>query len=174
MKTRILLFAIVLFFFSCDDKVEITNQRVFFEVHYVNFAWSYSNRGILIDSMGNVSSFDLKTNNRWNYPDSLGYISCEAMNENVTLCDSVVKQISNDSLSFYVKQIDEAARGKISEPVGVMYDAGGIEFIAYTFDHKTDRYKKVLLHQWGDFQITNNAPEAQNLHQWLMRVCDFY
>jgi hypothetical protein len=77
----------------------------------------------------------------------------------------------NDShLHYFVNKIDNAARGIVSDPVGVMADAGIMEYIAYVFDKKRDRYKKVVLYQWGDQQITNDAPEAAELYAWLMRM----
>ena len=45
-----------------------------------------------------------------------------------------------------------------------------VEYIAYVFDKKRDRYKKVVLYQWGDQQITNDAPEATELNAWLMQM----
>ena len=170
MKLRILLFSIILCFFSCNDDIEITQQRVFFEIHYVNYAWSYVNHGILIDSLGNVNGYHLSQKNNWNYPDSLGYISRKEMNENFSHCDTVIHHISKDSLQYFVNKIDNAARGIVSDPVGVMADAGIMEYIAYVFDKKRDRYKKVVLYQWGDQQITHDAPEAAELYAWLMRM----
>ena len=49
------------------------DQPVLFEYRYVNHAWGYSENGWLIDSKGNMKSYDLPKD--FNLPDSSGYIT---------------------------------------------------------------------------------------------------
>lgn len=170
MKIKLWLLPLLFVLLSCDDDVKITNQRVFFEVHYSNGAWGYMNHGVLIDSLGNVNSFNLTAGSGWNYPDSLGNISRVDMNENLALCDSVVHNISNDSLQYYVNMIDNAARGKVSDPAYVMADAGITQYFAYVYDLQSGSYKRIVLHQWGDVMLENNAPAATVLTEWLANM----
>lgn len=174
MKTKLWLLLVLFALLSCDDDVKITNQRVFFEVHYINEAWGYANYGVLIDSLGNVSSFNLTAESHWNYPDSLGNISRVDMNENFALCDSVVHNISNDSLQHYVNMIDNAAKGKVTGPAYEMADAGIKQYFAYVYDAKSDSYKQIMLYQWGDVKVENNAPAAAVLTEWLARMSQFW
>lgn len=173
MKTKLWLLLVLFALLSCDDDVKITNQRVFFEVHYFNAAWGYVNHGVLIDSLGNVSSFNLTAESHWNYPDSLGNISRADMNENFALCDSVVHNISNDSLQYYVNMIDNAATGKVSEPAYVMADAGIRQYLAYVYDAQSDSYQRIVLYQWGDVMIENNTTAAATLTKWLADMFQF-
>lgn len=169
---NLLFFALIIGLFSCNNELNtnINQQKVYFEVHQANYAWIVYNNGIMIDSAGNVKSFDLKSVNEWEYPDKKGNISAEAMNNNYKRCTSLVTKIEMDSLKYYVDKIEKAAKGSLSKPQTIMADAGITEYIAYIYDTKTNLYKKVLLFQWGDNQITNNSKEAKELYQWLTRI----
>lgn len=146
-------------------------QRILFEIHYINYAWGFQDQGLIIDSLGNIRVFNLSTKSvKWNFPDQQGYISRVDMDNNVNLCDSIVKKLNKDSLSFYVSKIWKASKGKISEPKYVMFDAGITNYSAYIFDEKTNRYKKVLIKIWGDTSVDNDAPEAEEIYQWLKRI----
>ena len=107
MKAKNLFISIILIAVTaCVGEVPDFKQKILFERHYVNYAWFYTNNGYLVDSMGYVRSFDVaKRKLKWNYPDSLGYISKEAMDKNLSYCDSVISQVSADSLARYVGKI---------------------------------------------------------------------
>mgnify|MGYP001167389334 FL=1 len=169
---KLLAFALVIGLFSCNNEINtnIKQQKVYFEVHHANYAWIVYNNGIMIDSAGNVKSFDLKSANEWEYPDDRGKISAEAMSNNYKHCTSLLTNIEMDSLKYYVNKISKAAKGTLSKPESIMADAGITEYIAYIFDSKTNLYQKVLLSQWGDNQITNNSKEARELYRWLYRI----
>jgi len=175
MKVRLALATILITLLSCKDNIQITQQRIFFEVYYINYAWGYTNQGILIDSLGNVYNYDLNESqiNDWKSAGEDGYISKADMNKNFALCNDIVHQISTDSLQYYVNKIDGAAGGKLSVPVAVMADAGIKQYIAYIYDKKKTSYKKILLSQWGDMQCTNSSSEASELSAWLKKMEQF-
>lgn len=171
MNTKLLIFFSLLLFSSCKSDLVLLNQKVYFEMHYVNAAWSHQNSGYVIDSVGNVLAFNLSQKSyAWNESDSLGYISAEAMGVNVSRCNSVIQKLDADSLAFYVRKIPAASLGRISKPQQVMADAGSISYSAFIFDAKKQRYKKVLLKIRGDWMVTNDAPEAQQLYLWMNRI----
>lgn len=161
---------IMLALLSCSDNLFTPHQKLYFEVHYINYAWGYQNTGFLIDSSGYVRRFDLSHNVYWNYVDSLGFISDNKMDENIALCDTIITQIKADTLQYYVTKINDAGKGNISNPENYMYDAGEIEYVAYIFNAKTYNYRKILLFTWGDIEQTNNAPAANEIFQWLRRI----
>lgn len=175
MKVRLAFLVFLITLMSCNDNIPTTQQRVFFEVHYINYAWIYTNQGILIDSLGNIYNYNLNVGQKdgWKSADEDGYISRADMNKNFSFCDDIVHQISRDSLQYFVNKIDEAADGKLSEPKTVMADAGIKQYIAYIYDKKKDRYKTVLLSQWGDMQCTNSSPAASELSEWLVKMEQF-
>ncbi|MEI6755168.1 MAG: hypothetical protein WCK78_18650 [Paludibacter sp.] len=151
-------------------------QKIFFEKHYVNYAWVLQDNGFLIDSLGNIHRFDLvsKTTNRrinnWIYPDSLGYISKSDMDKNMSICDSVISKIQSDSLAYYIGKIWKASKGIISKPDMQMADFGEIRYSAYIYDDKTNRYKEVLIKLYGDMMSNNNSSEANQIYEWMNRI----
>lgn len=171
-KTFFTLLLICSVFYSCEDDLKLTDQKVFFEVHYLNSAWFYTNNGIMIDSLGQIHTFDIKDNqDSWVYTEPTGYISQSDMNKNLSLCTTAQGiTVSTDSLKYYVEKIDNAARGKLSQSEIMMADAGSLQYIAYVYEPHKKRYKKILLHQWGDIQINNSSKAAQELTTWLLNL----
>jgi len=92
------------------------------------------------------------------------------MDKNISYCQPANYHINADTLKHYVDKIYEASKGKISDPQHVMADAGTTTYSAFIFDQKTNRYKQVLLKTDGDISTTNNAPEADEIYQWLKRI----
>jgi len=171
MKAKYLFFIIIMTFTGCKTEYPNFNRKILFEKHYVNWAWGYQNKGFLVDSLGFVNAFDLsKDSIKWNEPDKDGYIGIVEMNENLSYCDSVICQIDADTLAHYTDKILAASKGKISEPVNQMADAGSITYSAFIFDEKTNQYKKILIKTWGDWSVDNSAPEAKEIYQWMMRI----
>lgn len=171
MKAKYIIFILFMTLIACKTEYPNINQRILFEKHYTNWAWSFQNNGYLIDSLGSVRTFDLsKDTIKWNEPDKDGYISLAEMNKNFSHCDSIIYQINTDTLSYYVGKIWAASKGKISEPVNQMADAGSITYSAFIFVEKTNCYKKVLIKTWGDWSIDNDSPEAEEIYQWMMRI----
>lgn len=171
-QTKTLLLLLVLYLsFSCNNEPTVFKQKILFEKHYTNYAWFYTDFGYLVDSMGYIRRFDIAKNHlNWNYPDSLGYISREKMEQNLSHCDSIIAKLNSDTLSHYVGKIWGASKGKITKPDMQMADFGEISYSAYIFDEKTNRYKEVLIKLYGDLMINNNSSEAEEIYGWLNRI----
>jgi hypothetical protein len=165
-----LLFIVLITLCSCVDNIDFSKQRILFSVQYVNYAWSYTNNGFMVDSAGNVCSYNLSENSKWNNADSLNFISEEDMNENLSLCTRLSEGITKDTLQYYINKINAARKGKLIESDVYMADAGIKQYWAYVYDADTKKYKQILLNQWGDVQITNSAYEASEITQWLNRI----
>ena len=156
---------------SCKTEVPIVHQKILFEQHYMNYAWGYQNKGYLIDSLGNVRTFDIsKDTVKWNEADKERSISAAKLAQNIALCTSIVYQINHDTLSFYSGKIEAASKGKVSEPLNQMADAGSNVFSAFMYDEKTNSYKKIMLKTWGDWTINNDSPEAESIYSWMVRL----
>ena len=134
-------------------------------------AWLPQSSGYLIDSLGNVMEFKwVEVFHEWYDPDSTGYVSSANMDKNISYCQTITYHIHPDTLKNYVDKIYAASKGIISVPQHVMADAGTTTYSAYVFDNKTNRYKKVLLRTVGDISVINNAPEANQIYQWLSGI----
>ncbi len=164
---------LILFFTGCNGKAELyevseTGQKVYFQYEYINHAWGYQHYGWLVDSSGNVHCYDKPED--WILTDSLRQISGTDLNRNLLSADSVCYTLDEEVLESKIKLIEAASRGKISEPVHEMYDAGVGIYWAFIYNSKDDVYKKILLKQAGDFRIDNSSPEARTLYEWLESV----
>lgn len=120
-------------------------------MHYINMAWTYQSSGYIIDSAGNVRTYNLsKTSTQWNFPDSTGYISKLKLDENISRCKLIATKIDNDTLEYYSTKIEQASRGNTSEPSMTMADFGEKMYLAYIYDSQKKRYKAITLKIWGD------------------------
>lgn len=167
LKTIIAVLLITNLFSSCNDSIDLKNQRALFEVHYVNYAWIYTNNGFLIDSAGYVYTYNLKQTER--VKDS-SVISNDEMNYKFSISYKTGLKIPTDTLMFYVNKIYKASQGKLSQSESMMADAGILRCYAYTYNDRKKNYHQILLDQWGDVQISNNSEEAVKTARWLQRV----
>lgn len=145
-----------------------SGQAVLFEYHYINHAWGYADHGWLVDANGNVRSFEYPEGFR--LPDSTNYISGEDLNQNLSQCDSIVGKIGKEDLYYYTSLISGASGGEISAPENIAADAGISVLSCYYYDSTKDMYRYVLLASSGDWQQSNDAPEAEILVNWLKEL----
>lgn len=162
--------ALVFAFVGCDKNLYdcLPEQKVVFQYERINFAWGEFRSGWLIDSEGYVHVYYQPYS--WNDLDSDGKISQEAMEENLMSTDSVCMRVDPKILAEKVKLIGNAAEGKLSEPVHVLYDFGGIVYNCFTYDPESQSYRCILLNQVGDFVQYNKSADAKALYNWLVGV----
>lgn len=164
---------LVLTITGCAGNAEISEvseigQKVYFQYEYRNHAWGYQHYGWLIDSSGKIHCYDKPED--WVFADSLRQISGTGLLQNLQSADSVCYVLDGEVLKSGIKLIEAASRGKISDPVHEMYDAGVGIYWAFMYAQKDDIYQKILLKQSGDFRIDNSSPEAKALYEWLVSV----
>lgn len=63
-----------------------------------------------------------------------------------------------------------AASAALGLPYGTADDSGSSVYKAYVYDCARHAYRPVLLRESGDVTITNSAPEATELVEWLRQV----
>ena len=144
------------------------NQLILFQVEYNNYAWGYDHRGIIIDSSGTVRSFTFPEN--WHHPDTEGYLSESDMNENIEQLDTGMFSIDKNELFKHFSKLQRISEGELSEPKNTANDAGETDFSGYLYDLSKKQYKHVLIKREGDWSIDNNAPDAEEVIRWLMKV----
>lgn len=141
------------------------NQPVYFEYHYINFAWGSTDNGWMIDNEGNVRGYDHPENYRW--PDSEGYLSSEDLQYNLDQTDTLLHNIRYKELERYTRLISGAAEGSLSDRTQRGADMGSSFLSCYFYDHDTGSYKHVLLSLTGDHEQFNQSGEAEELVEWL-------
>jgi len=171
MKVKFLLSILLFGLISCEKEAPTIVQHILFEKHHTNYALGYQNNGYLIDSMGNVRTFNLsKDTIKWNETDKDGYISVAKMNENLAHCKTISGFIQQDTLNYYSNKIWDASYGKITEPVNLIADAGITTYSAFVFEKKSNRYQKIIIKTCGDWMIDNSAPESESIYQWMQKI----
>ncbi|MBS2097593.1 hypothetical protein [Carboxylicivirga linearis] len=173
----ILIASILALLTACDKNNKNTqytpiNQRILFQVEYINYAWIYQHNGYLIDCSGNIYSFNNPEN--WNFIEDNGTISEVAMNENLLSTDSIIYTLDDANLENKQYKINHAVKGNISDLKCEMVDAGTIVYSTFTLNKRTHKYKQVILNQWGDCSRENSSAAAKDLYEWLRYVEENY
>jgi hypothetical protein len=164
----------VLFLMSCkkqevNDTFPNAHQLILFQVEYINYAWGFSHSGFLIDSSGIVTTFKYPKN--WHHADSTGYISVSDMENNIRQLDTITFTISKNELLKNFSMLEKISKGKLIKPPYRAFDAGTTDFSGFLFDSNKQQYKHILIKRVGDCPIENNSPEAEEVFQWLLKVC---
>lgn len=155
-----------------DDYEIPGDQAVLFEYHYINHAWGYAENGWLIDSEGNMHSFEFPKDFR--LPDSTGYISEEDLHHNLSQCTSIIGSVEQKDLEYYSGLISGAGEGEIGSPENIAADAGSAVLACYMYDRNKDIYQYVFLAASGDWQQANDASEAEILVEWLKDIGEVF
>jgi hypothetical protein len=165
-----LIVAISALLLSGCEKIYDYDNNTIFMVEYSNYAWGIRHSGIMIDSTGNVMTFNLPTT--WNRPDEMGFISLEDMQENLTQMEEISCAVTRNDFARYSSKLMEAKNGTLSDPKNEMADFGTVLYSGFLFDSNNNTYKRILIKQTGDWAIDNSSKEAQELYEWLKRPCD--
>jgi hypothetical protein len=138
-------------------------SKIVFESEYINFAWSYMHSGWLMDSAGNIYTYNRPVN--WNFPDSTGTITEIEVEANLSKTQLSPTKIDKQVLKEKINLIAKASRGEVTPRQHAMYDAGTGAFYVYVY--RNGQYTRILIHLQGDWESTNKSPEAQALYNWL-------
>jgi len=144
------------------------NQKVLFQVEYLNYAWGYRHYGWLVDSDGNVCHFNQPKH--WNFCDSTKSISSDSLISNLSQTDSIYFKIGQDVLKSKSALIQSTALGEITKPEQLMFDAGITQYSCFTYNSEKKIYTKVLIKQIGDTQCENTSTSAVELYTWMQSI----
>jgi hypothetical protein len=138
---------------------------------YHNQAWGYQRRGVVLDTLGHVWRYNIKSMpnalvNPWQ-PKDLTSMSEEELKlryNGATTTDQVVLAAE---IAANLPLIAEAAAAKPTEPKGVGADMGSNTLYCYTYDAGKRTYAQIMLDQKGDWESTNPSTAAKTLGAWL-------
>jgi hypothetical protein len=167
---RILTVAISALFLSGCEEVHDYGNNTIFMVEYSNWAWGIQHSGIMIDSTGNVMTFNLP--DRWNRPDEKGFISLADMQENLAQTDEISCTVTRNDYAKYSSKLMKITNATLSDPKNEMYDFGTVQYSGFLFDPDNITYKRILIKQIGDWAIDNRSREARALYEWLKMPCN--
>lgn len=145
-----------------------SDQQIFFEVDYQNYAWGFVWHGFYVDADGAV----------WQYGDSVSTdrtaqsdaYSLEELMEKYSNQRELLGTVEEEELREMAGLIPSAARGRVTEPVGRCFDFGITTFHAFEYDADDGLYHPVLLYQAGDMARENTSESARRLTEFLMAI----
>ncbi|HOW10436.1 MAG TPA: hypothetical protein PLX08_11615 [Bacteroidales bacterium] len=91
------------------------------------------------------------------------------MNDNYRQLNDVPKTVTEDDLLKYFGMLPDASRGKLSKPYNRMFDAGVTVYSGFLYFSSIRKYKQVMIKHWGDWQIDNYSPEAEEVFKRFFR-----
>lgn len=142
--------------------------HAYYHFAYENHAWVSVHSGWIIDENGWIRGYE--NPGKWNYPDSLGYISGYHLEENLSFCDTVLGRVSPRKMSYYNVLSFSASKGTLSKPEQHGADMGVQTYYCYWYDRSKDLYRQVMLNQYGDWIRYNTDHSAQKIYNWLRRL----
>jgi hypothetical protein len=135
---------------------------------YVNHAWGYQRRGVVLDTSGNLWTYSVTGNGDFFKPVDVTSLS-EAdlkMRYNGAMVVSG-KKVPGPEIEKYFPLIGDAAQAKPTEPSPHGADMGQTLVYCYTYDAGARTYSQVMLDNKGDWDSTNPSQAAKNLKSWL-------
>lgn len=153
---------------GCNKEKFDSLPHGYYTLEHENWAWGYSHSGWIIDTDGNVMTFDLPS--KWNREDSLGYISESALLENISYCNKKAEKVSKRKLYKHNQLIAGAANGKISLHDNTTADMGTRQYTCYWYDETRNLYKRVILKIEGDMEAVNESKNAAKIVDWMKKI----
>ena len=135
---------------------------------YVNHAWGYQRRGMVLDMSGNIWKYEITGTGDFFKPADVTTLT-EAdlkMRYNGAVVISG-KKVPLPEVEKYFPLIADAAMAKPTEPAPHGADMGQTLVYCYTYDAGSRTYSQVMLDNKGDWDSTNPSQAAKNLTSWL-------
>lgn len=139
---------------------------------YVNHAWGYQRRGTVIDTAGNIWTYDFKGSpaalvNPWQPTDVSRMSEAELkLRYNGAMVVSG-KKVPVAEIEKIMPLIGDAAQATPPQPQQRGADMGQTLTYCYTYDAASRTYSQVMLDNKGDWDSTNPSQAARNLRSWL-------
>jgi hypothetical protein len=136
---------------------------------YVNHAWGYQRRGMVLDVSGNIWRYDVKGAGArpWNVTDvtRLTEADLKMRYEGATVVSG--KKVPQPEVDKVRPLIGDAAQATPTQPSSRGADMGQTLTYCYTYDAGSRTYSQVMLDNKGDWDSTNPSQAAKNLRSWL-------
>jgi hypothetical protein len=138
---------------------------------YVNQAWGYQRRGVVLDTAGNVWKYDFKGSptamvNPWG-PKDMSRMSEEELKLRYNGAMVTGAKVPVEEIAKHFALIEDASQAKPTEPSPHGADMGQNTLYCYTYDASARTYGQVMLDNRGDWNSANPSPAAKTLAAWL-------
>jgi hypothetical protein len=150
------------------DHIVSQGQKIFFQQDYVNYAWGYQHYGFIIDSDGNVMTYDKPE--KWNFPDKSNNLTEIQVNENMSSCKPTGKKIPRTELQKYINYISYISLSKVTAPKHVGSDMGSLGYYCYQFSEISSTYKVATIKTEGDLVCENLNFYSKRVVAWMKDI----
>lgn len=141
---------------------------------YVNFAWGYQRRGVVLDGDGHVWSYQIKGTpqslpNPWQ-PKDLNKLTAADLSVRYNGAVDTGQRTTADDVAQHMPLIREASATPPTEGRHVGADMGATVLYCLARNVPGGSYRQVLLDQKGDVETSNPSSAAKELAVWLTHV----
>jgi len=138
-----------------------------FEYEYTNQAWGYILHGAVIDDNGDIYSYTYEgTSDRFE-PADPDYLTDVEIVDKFSHSPAFFMNIPKDVVAQMDSLAASGSMGNHTNPVQVGNDMGTYRRNYYFYDSNKDKYHRIILKEWGDWEMENTSPVAQTLVEWL-------
>jgi hypothetical protein len=163
------LILIILMLSGCKKSYLLSEkQAILFQYEYINYAWGYQHTGFIVDTKGNILTFN--NPDKWNFRDKDMILTEKQVAENITKCQSSGIIISQSELQKYSAYIKNIASSQVTASRNVAADAGTAEYICYQFSETSETYKGYIIKTEGDFTQENLNFYAKKIGTWMKDI----
>lgn len=165
----IAFFCLALIMTFCKKNYVISDrQAILFELDHVNYGSEYQHSGFIIDSDGNVLTYN--NPDHWNFPDRDLRISESQVTENLASCTSSGIKIPRGDLLKYSNHIKNIAATKVTAVKSQPDETGSTEYICYQFSENTGIYKGTILRMEGGNTCENLNFFSKKIADWMRDI----
>jgi len=160
---------IILLSAGCKKNSVVSQQReILFQLEYVNYAWGYQHSGFIIDSQGDILTYNNPED--WNFPDNNFSLTESQVADNISKCKTSDRKVSGEELQKYTSYIKNIASSQVTALKNVAADAGSLEFICYQFHENSGMYKGYIIKMEGDFTCENLNFYSKKVVTWMREI----
>ena len=168
-EKAVLITLLVLLITGCKKNYVISEkQAILFQFEYVNYAWGYHHNGFIVDSDGNVLTYN--NPEAWNFPDNDLIISTIQLVKNVGMCSNTGIKIPKEELHKYTNYIKNISSSKVTALKNVAVDAGSLKYICFQYSESSGMYKGTLIKMEGDFTCENLNFYSKKVVEWMKTI----
>lgn len=173
MKTLIYGVVGLLFLSGCNSEQNDPQQmmapgKYAFAVVYENHAWNQSKIGLVVSGNGDIYRYDISSAQ----PDSIlqqELLTESALTRYFEAADyRFIEQMPASQLQTLWRAATQYGKDSLPAPVSICRDAGIFQYLAFSYDTATQKYRSHLIYQTGDFRIDRNLNELQPVKDYLM------
>lgn len=143
-------------------------------IEYVNHAWGYQRRGLVIDAQGKVLRHDVRADGnppagRW-MPADVTRMSAQELAPRYEGARETGRTVPVAEIAQHLPLIAEAARTKPDEARTTAADMGSWTTYCLLHDASSGTYAEIMLDERGDLTSANPSPAARKLAAWVNRI----